>query len=617
MWELLLVRMARRIQFLLLSIFVFAVFSADLHASQITVSGYVYGLWEADTVLVTGDIQLPPDNNLTINAGTKVLFDGNWQFRIEEYAQITAMGTPSEQIVFKPLNDGDTWRGIRMDFCCGLSIFDYCMFEHATLAGISDTASGGAIYLQKSSLAIYHSTFDDCSAFNGGAIYCHDHSDPLITDCIFTNDSASSGGAIFVGDSSRPLIQSCMFTANRSANGGGAIHSEKSSPTISQNQFQYNDGYDGCIRIWEPDTTMRVENNTFTYDSSSSVIHISDMGPWSAVVRNNVISDNEGVAIFAEVASPLIEGNTISRNGGGLQLMESGSTVLCNIIKDNEGVGIDIWSSWFRDTVYIRRNVVDNNSAGGLLIYTNYCQLVENNWLIRNHGVWFGGVYIYHSDVVFRSNTIAANVSDSLIGGIINSDGNLLSGHNLVWGNLPDSVQLLGNASSHSKVDSCDIQGGWSYGTGNIDIDPLFRDTAHGDFFATSGAITTLPLAHCGNEIPDSMEIWINPNATSVDGRDLLNLPSDFELAQNYPNPFNPSTTIVFALPYRSHVRLEIFNAIGQHVRTLCDSDLPAGTSDVVWDGRDNRGDAASSGVYFYRLKADNRTIARKMLLLK
>src|SRR5512138_1865857 len=67
-------------------------------ASQITVSGYVYGTWEVDTVLVTGDIRIPPDNNLTINAGTKVLFDGNWQFRIDEYAQITAMGTPSNRI---------------------------------------------------------------------------------------------------------------------------------------------------------------------------------------------------------------------------------------------------------------------------------------------------------------------------------------------------------------------------------------------------------------------------------------------------------------------------------------------------------------------------------------
>jgi len=86
-------------------------------------------------------------------------------------------------------------------------------------------------------------------------------------------------------------------------------------------------GEDGCIRIWEPDTTMQVENNTFMYDSSDAVIHISDMGPWSAEIRNNLISSNEGVAIFAEVASPLIQGNTITATVrdliSGIQLQQS------------------------------------------------------------------------------------------------------------------------------------------------------------------------------------------------------------------------------------------------------------------------------------------------------
>lgn len=616
MRELLLVRMTRYTQFLLLSIFVFAILAPGLQSSQITVSGYVYGTWEADTVLVTGDIQLPPDNNLTISAGTKVLFDGPWQFRIEEYAQITAMGTPLNRIFFGPLHDGDTWRGIRMDFCCGLSIFDYCQFEHAALAGIGDTASGGAIYLQKSSLAIYHSTFVGCSAFNGGAIYCHDHSNPLITDCIFTNDSAGSGGAIFVGDSSRPLIQSCMFTANRSANGGGAIHSEKSSPTISQNQFQYNDGYDGCIRIWEPDTTMRVENNTFTYDSSSSVIHISDMGPWSAEIRGNTIDKNAGIAVYANSAAPIVERNTITNNGSGLKLYFGAAHVFCNRIQGNRGIGIDVYDNTSLTATHISHNVVDQNAGGGLSIF-NTTPTVEHNWITRNHSRWWGGVLLQYVGGRFRHNVIAKNLSDSSVGGIVNWDGNLSLSQCIVYGNYPDSPQSITNMDPWIRFDSCDILGGWVYGTGNIDIDPLFRDTANGDFFATSGAITTLPLASCGNEIPDSMEIWINPNATSVADRDLLNLPIDFELAQNYPNPFNPSTTIAFALPYRSHVRLEIYNAIGQLVRTLCDSDLPAGSSRVVWDGRDNKGGDAASGVYFYCLKADNHTIARKMLLLK
>jgi len=142
--------------------------SCLVSASQITVNGYVYGLWEADTVLVTGDIRIPPDNDLAIMPGVKVLFDGPWKFQVQQDAKIVAVGTPTQKIVFKPLHDGATWRGMRMEACCGLSILDYCEFKHAAVSGVGDTASGGAIYLDRSSLAIYHCTFDSCSAAYGG-----------------------------------------------------------------------------------------------------------------------------------------------------------------------------------------------------------------------------------------------------------------------------------------------------------------------------------------------------------------------------------------------------------------------------------------------------------------
>lgn len=587
-------------------------------ASQITVSGYVYGTWEADTVLVTGDIQLPPDNVLTINAGTKVLFDGNWQFRIDEYAQITAMGTPTKRIYFKPLRDGETWRGIRMDFCCGLSIFDYCFFSDAAIAGIGDSASGGAIHLNKSNLAIYHCVFEGCKAGSGGAIFCGDHSDPLITDCIFSADSAGFGGAISVADSSSPLIQSCYFLSNRAEHEGGAIYSSKSSPIISQNQFQGNAGNYGCIRIWQPDTTLPIEGNMFQYDSSKSVIHISDMGPWSAVIRNNTINNSEGVAIFAEIASPRIEGNAISHNGAGMDFEYSASRVVCNLIMDNNGCAITTYDDFnaVQISPTFEHNIVDRNRGGGINAAGGE-PVIRHNYITRNQGKRIGGIRLTDCAATIEHNTVAANIADSAVGGIIALGASPVLRHCIVYGNGPLAQQVSTDLSPDLPADSCDIQGGWVYGSGNIDIDPLFRDTAHGDFFATSGAITTLPLASCGNGIPDSMEIWINPNATSVNDPDRLNLPSDFTLSQNYPNPFNPSTTIAFALPYHSHIRLEIFNTVGQLVRTLCDTDLPAGPARVIWDGRDQRGDAASSGVYFYRLKSDNRTIARKMLLLK
>jgi subtilisin family serine protease len=80
-------------------------------------------------------------------------------------------------------------------------------------------------------------------------------------------------------------------------------------------------------------------------------------------------------------------------------------------------------------------------------------------------------------------------------------------------------------------------------------------------------------------------------------------LPSAYALFQNYPNPFNPQTTIRFALPEAGRVRLRIFNLLGQQARELIDEDLDAGYRQVTWDGRSDRGEQVSSGVYAYTLE--------------
>lgn len=94
-------------------------------------------------------------------------------------------------------------------------------------------------------------------------------------------------------------------------------------------------------------------------------------------------------------------------------------------------------------------------------------------------------------------------------------------------------------------------------------------------------------------------------------------LPTDFALYQNYPNPFNAGTVISFALPEASRVALSIYNTVGQRVATLVDQTLPAGDHNVHWDGRDDSGNEVASGVYFYRLDTDNKTVSKRMVLLK
>ncbi len=92
--------------------------------------------------------------------------------------------------------------------------------------------------------------------------------------------------------------------------------------------------------------------------------------------------------------------------------------------------------------------------------------------------------------------------------------------------------------------------------------------------------------------------------------------PQGFELLQNYPNPFNPSTIIPYQLPAPAHVRLEIFNVLGQHVATLVDREQPAGRHTATWHGTDTAGRAVAAGLYLYRIRGTGTSETRRMVLV-
>ncbi len=101
--------------------------------------------------------------------------------------------------------------------------------------------------------------------------------------------------------------------------------------------------------------------------------------------------------------------------------------------------------------------------------------------------------------------------------------------------------------------------------------------------------------------------------ATSVREGDPGSIaPQGFRLEQNFPNPFNPSTAIEFTLAHRSPVLLEVYNLLGQHVTTVMEGSLEAGTHRIPFDGA-----RCASGVYLYRLVTPEGVQTRKMILVK
>ena len=93
-------------------------------------------------------------------------------------------------------------------------------------------------------------------------------------------------------------------------------------------------------------------------------------------------------------------------------------------------------------------------------------------------------------------------------------------------------------------------------------------------------------------------------------------LPAQFALGPNYPNPFNPSTIIPYQIPTATHVRLEVFNVLGQRIATLVNREQSAGAHTAQWDATDAAGRAVGAGVYIYRLSSGGATVSRRMVLI-
>jgi hypothetical protein len=114
------------------------------------------------------------------------------------------------------------------------------------------------------------------------------------------------------------------------------------------------------------------------------------------------------------------------------------------------------------------------------------------------------------------------------------------------------------------------------------------------------------------NDVMAWMATATNPDITKTE-----NAPMAYGLSQNYPNPCNPFTTIKLDMKEKGTVAVKIYNVAGQLVRTLHDGVLGAGHYTLVWDGRNNRGAAVASGVYFYKMDAKSFSKTRKLVMIR
>ena len=307
-------------------------------AQNIEVSGLQSGVWEADTVFVTGDVVVA--NALNIVAGTTVVFDGFYSIRVKENAILQALGTRTDSICFTVtdttyfhvFNSGrGGWNGIRLEKA-GPSKFDYCRFQYGK-AALDDDKDGGALRIYNcQEVEINHSTlFCNFSRQHGGALNA-EHSNVMMHDCNvshnlnFSGDDAAyymyGGGLRFIN--CEVELTGTNFRHNTGMNAiGGALSLDSCAVNIDRCKFEHNYGINGgglyLIRCY--DRPCSITNSLFAHNTSGHFgggLAISDSSPLISnltVANNHSIGVNCGGIFFYQHSSPavwncIVYGNT-------------------------------------------------------------------------------------------------------------------------------------------------------------------------------------------------------------------------------------------------------------------------------------------------------------------
>ncbi len=385
-----------------------------------------------------------------------------------------------------------------------------------------------------------------------------------------------------------------------------------------------------CVRfVSGEDSTAILEGFTLTGGSGTKWPDIHIGGNYreggailielsSPTIKNNIIIDNEAI----DKTAP----DVTSAGGGAIRCGDGNPYILSNVILENRGLyggGIVLNFSGG----IIKNNIIYQNSGGqdfggaGIWCYSNgpAPKIIENNTIVYNSSLGSGAYGGRGGALMVWATTIFAQ-------------------NNIIWGNTQNSGGPIATISGNANITYSDIEGSWS-GTGNIDIDPVFADT---NFFLTPSS----PCVDSGNPdtryndpenlnnpgfaqspslggLRNDMGAFGGPFSSIVPGIIITDIHTDIFfpigniLKQNYPNPFNLLTNIEYSLEKSSNVKINIYNSLGQKIKTLIKEYQGQGNQRIQWNGKNEIGRLVSSGIYFYQFIVDDKVINRSMILLK
>jgi hypothetical protein len=609
----------------LITLFLLALLSltAPAWATHIYVSGDQTGIWETDTVFVTGEVRVPPGQMLTIVPGVEVLFSVYCKLIVDNNATLRAVGTPEDSIRFDVLPPDTAWHGIRFLSASDSSQVKYCLLTNGSASGYEGDSRGGAIYCYNSDPAIFYNTICGNAAAGGGGIYCGSQSNAsIIGNNIYENRStgySNDGGGGICCNGSDPSIIDNIINAN-SANNGGGIYCEFSGPLISDNFICGNssNAYGGGIGYFYI-TGGSIRDNLIIGNHTSYLGGGISSDCATLIFDGNTIVGNSATSvggIFCHVTSHLVN-CIIWNNAGQQQVAGEPSASYSDIQGGYPGTGnINIWPA-FVDTAQgdyrlqwgspcintgnpnPQYNDPDGSRADMGAFYYDQSMPVRILLTPYNQPIEIpqgGGSFQY---ALHLTNIAASSLT-------VTGWCNVTLPNGSTYGPVLGPVNVsVGSGQTVSRVRIQAVPAGAPAGMYHYNAFAVAAgDTSFDSFTFTKAGGGDWGLGVGG---------WSNTGEDFGAAEPPLITHNSSLITSLSPNPFNPSTAISFNLGLNpGRISLKVYDTAGRLVASLVDGWREAGKHEVTFDGS-----CLSSGLYFIKLQAGGVCDVHKVVLTK